>query len=350
MECLYVESSISAHQTGYYRVGDYLRGNRPFFHDGNSGYEIYYVEDGVVADHMWVLADQYRTKDFLVYEQMPDKGGDYRPPMGNNTFHVVIADGYNVVNQKTAVVTITMVDEYYCKTEGPTRVPSPSPIIQGCCNELTADCLACHLGVSVTEYCLASPITVDCDVDACVDYPCENEGTCLDVAAGPNDVSGRTCTCPLGFRGVSCETACCNDLTVDCLTCLLDESKNMVCAIFGGSIEGCEDTTDDVEWVLSDRDRKSCTDVCEGLDPARTCNPEGFEDLMNDVLDTDAGTAKAEQIFADVGASCPNGVTKSKRNVAGYNMKRETCVTSVSQPICARKSKSDFRPVCPCAT
>jgi len=43
------------------------------------------------------------------------------------------------------------------------------------------------------------------EVDACLAHPCQNGGTCTDVAGGGSDASGRTCACTGGFTGDSCE-------------------------------------------------------------------------------------------------------------------------------------------------
>jgi len=45
----------------------------------------------------------------------------------------------------------------------------------------------------------------DAETNACAANPCQNSGTCTDVAGGAADASGRICACAGGYRGESCE-------------------------------------------------------------------------------------------------------------------------------------------------
>jgi len=195
-----------------------------------------------------------------------------------------------------------------------------------------------------------TPAPVVGEVDACEAHPCQNGGTCTDVAGGAHDASGRSCACLAGWGGDSCETECCHDLHVDCLTCQLNISRDGYCNA-APSTPGCfTESQPVIEWLAATEDNQNCSETCVKV--GRRCFPPYFKRMSNDAFDDNGVISQeAREVFEEIGVAC-TVYKRGKKQDEGPAYERESgeCKTRHPQN---RRNKCNGRQegmirVCPC--
>jgi len=144
-------------------------------------------------------------------------------------------------------------------TDSPTAMPSstdsPTPVpTKDCCQDATAECKACLLDISVSDYCASSPIDIGCDcchLAACL--ACNQISVNDYCTTSPHIVGCADCTlakssceqnaqCP-STEETSCEFVCGGLTSRQCRDAASCRRANLNKICLGNSEDGCSQMT-----------------------------------------------------------------------------------------------------------